>query len=167
MLHRPRQHSTRVIQHKKGSNRWPIPFDIPLTYQHLPLYEVVQAQQVPPIQPPESSQLSEISVDQAIKLYLEAFSQEFSGVHGLTQARNRLIRFSRYLEAADHSMLIIDLTTRHGQDFVDGLVNARNGQPLGHDNRKRYKGALRSWTRFLNCSGLLEEDVFANLAVTE
>ena len=85
-------HSSRVIQHKKGGSRWHIPFEITFIYRHQPPYEVINSQQVSPLPKSKTARFSELSVEQAIELYLEAFPD--ASVSLCAPSPNRILWYS-------------------------------------------------------------------------
>ena len=57
-------------------------------------------------------------------------------------------------------MKLKHLTSHDGQDFIDSLVNRYTGSPLGAGGIKRYRSAIRSFSRFLYEAGIIKENVF-------
>jgi hypothetical protein len=106
------------------------------------------------------------TVEDAVEVYLEASELKFSGTHGSTRKKHRLDRFVTYLEATGHSMKLADLAFVDGQRFIDLLDTPRdNKSQLGLQHRKRIRGVLRSFSRFLATARLIEEDVFFSLRI--
>jgi hypothetical protein len=61
-------------------------------------------------------------------------------------------------------MKLSDLSLGGGQAFLASLADARLERPLGLEKRKRYRGALRSFSRFLHKANLVDEDLFFPLS---
>lgn len=102
-------------------------------------------------------------VEEAIELYLAAFREQFTGVHGAYRRRYALSRFLGYLRGQNHSLNLIDLKFEDGQEFLDSLHNAYTGAPITRAIKKQYKSALRSFSRFLLNTGLVKSDLFFTL----
>ena len=156
-------HSTRVIQNKKGGNSWTVPFRVPFTHEDVQGYDVTEAQQVKPLTDVSEILESASSVDDAIQLYLDAFSRQFIGKHGLIRKRQYLQRFKDHLTERGRTLQTTDLSLEDGQRFIDGLTNKFTGAPVSDDKRNRYKGALRSLSHFLFLGGMIDHDVFRDL----
>jgi hypothetical protein len=62
-------------------------------------------------------------------------------------------------------MKLVDLTLEDGQDFLDSITHTFYGGELSPATRKGYKCALRSFSRFLANSSLVEDDLFFSLQV--
>jgi hypothetical protein len=62
-------------------------------------------------------------------------------------------------------MQLAALTYEDGKAFLDTRVNDYTGGPRSPSIRQEYKSALRSFSRFLVKSHLIEEDVFFDLKV--
>jgi hypothetical protein len=105
------------------------------------------------------------TIEEAVEIYLSAHRRKFTGKHGLPRKTNRLNRFIAYLKASGHSMKLSDMTHEDGQRFMDSMVNARDGSNLSLHNRKRIRGVLRSFSRFLTAAGLVREKVFFFLEI--
>jgi site-specific recombinase XerD len=105
------------------------------------------------------------TIEEAVQLYLEAFSQQFTGEHGVHKKRLFLGRFVTFLKSQGHSMKLADLTLEDGQDFLDSLTHTLHGGKLSPTTKKRYKCALRSFSRFLANSDFLEQDLFFTLII--
>jgi hypothetical protein len=104
------------------------------------------------------------TVTQGIAVYLPAYRHKFHSRTGRKQRQTSLLSFERYLVAQGHSLKLKDLTLVDGQDFLDSLTNHNNGLPLRFAQKKKYRSALRSFSRFLHELGAIEENIF--LAVT-
>lgn len=105
------------------------------------------------------------TVTEAVTLYTVAFHQQFSGVYGPARKQAYLHRFLTYLQEHQHSMRVVDLTLADGQQFLSSLVNRRNSTRLSRYMIKRYKSALRTFSRFLYQANLLSQDIFFDLAI--
>ena len=57
-------------------------------------------------------------------------------------------------------MKLRDLNVKDGQGFINSLVNRYNGLPLKSSEIKKYRSALRSFSRFLHGLGIIEENIF-------
>ena len=62
-------------------------------------------------------------------------------------------------------MRVINWTLDEAQGFMTSQVNAKGSSTLGLQSRKRYRGTLRRFSRFLSVDGAIEEDVFFRLKV--
>jgi len=161
------RHSTHVTKNKKGDDPYEIPYETSVAYDHPSSDSVPMTSQVDvPEELREADTIIE-TIEEAIDLYLDAHRRKFTCKHGLTRKTNRLKRFISYLEVTNHSMRLSDLWCEDGQRFMDSLVNARDGSNLGMHNRKRIRGALRSFSRFLAAAGLVEEDLFFDLRLKQ
>jgi hypothetical protein len=158
-------HSTHVTKNKKGGNSWTVPYRVPFTHENVQGYDVTESQQVKPLTDVSEILESASSVDDAIQLYLDAFSRQFIGKHGLIRKRQYLQRFKDHLTVRGHTLQTADLSLDDGQRFIDGLTNKFTGAPVSDDKRNRYKGALRSLSRFLFLGGMINQDVFRDLKV--
>jgi site-specific recombinase XerD len=156
-----------VTKNKKGDDPYEIPYETSVAYDQPRSDCVPMASQVDlPQELLETAAIVE-TIEEAIDLYLDAHRRKFTGKHGLPRKTNRLKRFISYLEASDHSMKLADLTCEDGQRFIDSLVSARDGSNLSLHNRKRIRGALRSFSCFLAAAGLFEEDLFFDLRLKQ
>jgi hypothetical protein len=100
------------------------------------------------------------AVEEAAELYLAAFRQQFPGPFAAKARVKQLSCFLAYLQTHHHSMQLIDLGLEDGRAFLDTLVNAYTRKPVSLPIRQKYKSALRSFSRFLVTSNLIEEDIF-------
>ncbi len=153
-------HSARITLIKKGGNQHKIPYSMGFSYQHPPVDNVPPAFRVdlPEKINVESQEIE--TLEEAIEVYMQAFRQKFQSREGRKQRRICLQYFQRYLVAKEHSMRLADLTIRDGQGFIDGLVNHYDGHPLRPSQIKKYRSAIRSFSRFLYEVGIIKENVF-------
>ena len=161
--HEPRLYSTHVTRNKKGDDPYEIPFETLLKYGH-PLSESVPRASL--VDVPEDLSRSDTNIEtirEAFEIYLDAHRRKFSSKEGLARKTRRLSRFGSYLEVTGHSMRLADLTTEDGEGFMDTLANAQHDSNLSLHNRKRIRGALRSFSRFAAAADLIEEDLFFDL----
>ncbi len=154
-----------MTKNKKGGNSWTVPYRVPFTHENVQGYDVTEAQQVKPLTDVSEILEAASSVDDAIQLYLDASSQQFTGKHGLTRKRQYLHRFRNHLKDRGHTLQTADFSLEDGQRFIDGLTNKFTGAPVSDDKRNRYKGALRSLSRFLFHGGTINQDVFRDFKV--
>ena len=61
-------------------------------------------------------------------------------------------------------MKLADLTLEDGQSFLDSIEHAYHGGQISPATKKGYKCALRSLTRFLANSSLVQEDALFRTA---
>jgi hypothetical protein len=61
--------------------------------------------------------------------------------------------------------MLNDLTLADGQRFIDSLTNHYNGLPLRPSQKKKYRSALRSFSRFLVGSKIIQDDVLVGLKI--
>jgi site-specific recombinase XerD len=149
--------------YKKGSDLYSIPFGIPFTYTPLEIDQVPQSMQVQPIHSTRQAHVD--TIEEAVQMYLEAYSKQFSGQHGPYRKRLFLDRFVTFLKEQGHSMKLADLTLEDGQSFLDSLANTFHGGRLSSGTKKGYKCALRSFSRFLANSGFAEGNLFFSLTI--
>jgi hypothetical protein len=155
--------SNHVTLHKKGGNQHKIPYAIGLTYQHPPVDNVASEYWVEVLNEDDAIKTIE-TVEQAIEVYLQAFRQKFQSQENRKQRRICLQYFQRYLVEQGHSMKLKDLTLFDGQGYIGSVVNQYNGLPLSDAQMRKYRSALRSFSRFLHDLGALEANVFLPLA---
>jgi site-specific recombinase XerD len=105
------------------------------------------------------------TIAEAIELYLVASRVQFLGQHGAQRKARWLDRFLNYLKEQHHSGQLTDLALRDGQAFLDTLGHAYHGISMSVYTKTRYKSTLRSFSRFLVKSHIIEEDVFFLLKV--
>jgi hypothetical protein len=105
------------------------------------------------------------TVEEEIELYLETFRTKFEYPLAAQRREWSLARFVSYLKSRQHSLWVDEFTMADGQDFLDWLVNARNGSALSRAKKKLYRSALRSLSRFLHRVGRLENDLFLPLTL--
>ena len=67
--------------HKKSSDLYSIPFDVPFTYLPLQIDQVPQSMQVQPTN--STRQASVETIEDAIQLYLELYGKQFTGRYGI------------------------------------------------------------------------------------
>lgn len=146
--------------YKKGSDLYSIPFDIPFTYTPLQIDSVPQSMQVQSTHVTRQANVE--TIEEAVDLYLEAFEKQFS-VSGLHKKRLFLGRFVKFLKDRGHSMKLADLTLEDGQSFLDSIADAFHGGKLSPATKKRYKCAIRSFSRLLTNTRLVQEDLFFSL----
>ena len=154
-----------MTKNKKGDDPYEIPYETSVVYDHPPSDCVPMASQVDVPEELREADTEIETIEEAIDLYLDAHRRKFAGRHGLPRKTNRLKRFISYLEAMGHSMRLSDLNGEDGQRFMDSLVNAKDGSNLSFHNKRRIRGALRSFSRFLAAAGLLNADLFFNLRI--
>ena len=150
----------RMNGNKNGSIKHSLPYAAGVGYVRPPVDNVPSAFVVDAMGDLLDAELSIETIEEAMKLYLDAHRRKFSGKHGAPRKAQRLDRFVRYLTTEGHSMKLSDLAYEDGQGFMDSLANAIDGRTLGLHSRKRYQGTLRSFGRFLAAVGLIEEDIF-------
>jgi site-specific recombinase XerD len=105
------------------------------------------------------------SIEAAIEWYLAAYEVQFTSQDAARARRAQLMRFVEHLRALQHSLQLADLTYGDGRAFLDALTNIYTGEPVSPSIRISHKSALRSFSRFLYKSNLIEEDVFFLLKV--
>jgi hypothetical protein len=155
----------RVNGFKRGGDKHSMPYTTGLAYAHPSVDSVPSALEVDVPKELGDAELALKTIEEAIELYLDAHRRKFSGKHGVPRKAQRLGRFLRYLNARGHSTKLSDLAFEDGQGFMASLANMRDGRTLGPHIRKRYRGTLRSFGRFLASAGLIDEDVFFRLHV--
>jgi site-specific recombinase XerD len=101
----------------------------------------------------------------AVELYLQAFYEKFHSKEGQRHRKRSLQMFLQYLTAQGHSLKIADLTLADGQGFLESLTNHFDGTPLTTNQKKKYRNALRSFSRFLHDLGLVEGNVFLQVRI--
>jgi site-specific recombinase XerD len=79
--------------------------------------------------------------------------------------KRELKRFVRYLRSQNHSMKLSEMRFIDGQGFMDALVNHFDGSELSRAKKQDYRAALRSFSRFLVGSKVIEDDVFLGLKI--
>lgn len=105
------------------------------------------------------------TIEEGIMFYMEAYRRQFESVDTATRRENCLNRFLSYLMSNGHSLGLADLTHTDGQTFIDTLTNTWDkSRKLSKSRRRRYRGALRSFTWFLAKSGVISTDVFSELS---
>ena len=62
-------------------------------------------------------------------------------------------------------MKLADLTFEDGLAFLDSMTHAYQGTVMSPQTKKRYKCALRSFSRFLANTGLLHDDLFFSVTI--
>jgi site-specific recombinase XerD len=129
-------------------------------YQHPPIDNVAAIYHMDTPNATENAVKAIVSVEEAIEVYQEAFGQKFRSSKGRIQRKICLQYFQQYLVTHGHSMKLKELTINDGQGFIDSLVNHYNGLPLKPSETKKYRSAIRSFSRFLHQLGLIEENVF-------
>ena len=98
-------------------------------------------------------------------MYLDAFGQQFTGVHGLAKRKRFLERFVRFLKKRGHSMKLARLTFEDGQEFLDSIIHAYRRGQMSPQTKERYKSALRGFSRFSATSELVHGDLFFAITV--
>ncbi len=63
-------------------------------------------------------------------------------------------------------MKLKELNVKDGQGFIDNLRNHYNGSPLRPSEIKKYRSAIRSFSRFLHQLGIIEENIFLAIKKT-
>jgi hypothetical protein len=150
----------RVTFVKKGENQHKIPYSTAIMYEHPPIDNVASIYHVDSPDATENAVKTIETVEGAIDVYMQAFHEKFQSPAGRRQRRICLRYFQRYLVSQGHSMKLMELTIRDGQGFIDNLRNHYNGLPLKPSELKKYRSAIRSFSRFLHQSGIIEENVF-------
>lgn len=100
------------------------------------------------------------TVNQAIKVYLQAFQQKFQSREGTRHRIRSLAMFLQYLTSQGHSLKLQDLTLTVGGGFLHSLTNNYDGMPLKAASKTKYWNAIRSFSRFLYQTGLIKENIF-------
>jgi intergrase/recombinase len=131
-----------------------------IMYEHPPVDNVASIYHVDTPNASENAVKAIESVQEAIEIYLEAFGQKFQSSKGRIQRKICLQYFQQYLVTQGHSMKLKDLTVNEGQVFIDSLVNHYNGLRLRPSEIQKYRSALRSFSRFLHQTGIIEENIF-------
>jgi site-specific recombinase XerD len=148
--------------HKKSSDLYSIPFDIPFTYTPL---EIDQVPQIMQVQPTNSTRQANVeTIEDAIELYLEMYGKQFTGQYGIRNKRLFLQRFVTFLKSQGYSMKLADLTLEDGQRFLNSIEHAYHGGQMSPQTKKGYKSALRSFSLFLHTSKVLSTDIFFSVA---
>ncbi len=129
-------------------------------YVHPPVYNVPPEFQVDVPKEIKTTSREVQTVEEAIEVYMQAFHQKFQSKEGRRHRRQSLELFLQYLAAHGNSLKLTELTLTDGQDFIDSLVNRKNDMPLRFSEKKKYRSALRSLSRFLYILGIIEENVF-------
>jgi hypothetical protein len=155
--------SAHVIQHKKGDRTVSIPFELPFTYTPLQIDQVPQSLQVHPTRSTRQANIE--TIEEAIQLYLEAYSKQFAGEYGAYKKRLFLGRFVTFVKDQGHSMKLVDLTLEDGQNFLDSITHTFHGGKLSPATKKGYKCAIRSFSRFLANGGFANDDLFFALTL--
>ena len=106
------------------------------------------------------------TVEKATEVYMQAFHEKFQSPAGRRQRRICLQYFQRYLVSQGHSMKLKELNVKDGQGFIDNLRNHYNGSPLRPSEIKKYRSAIRSFSRFLHQLGIIEENIFLAIKKT-
>ena len=87
---------------------------MPFTHKDVQGYDVTEAQQVKPRADFCENSNSTLHLDDAIRFYLDAFSEQFSGKDGLTRKRQYLRRFRDHLADHGHSLRTADFSLEDG-----------------------------------------------------
>lgn len=154
--------SSRVIHHKKGGSSYRIPFEIDLVYDD-PVVDTVAPKYRISLASEDSSGWEQIrTVEEALEVYMTAYRAQRTAL-GSQRREQNLRRFLSYLEAQGHSMQVCDLRYEDGQEFLNVFVNAYSAQPVSPSKKKRYRSALRSFSRFLVQYEIIEQNVFFDL----
>ncbi len=130
-----------------------------LTYSPLTPDMVPPRYQVPALDASELGEKRVETLEEGLAIYMERFRKQFS-TSGAERREWDIKRFFRYLKSQGHSMKLSALTYADGKGFLDNLVNANDGSELSQAKKEDYKSALRSFSRFLADSGIIQEDVF-------
>ncbi len=104
------------------------------------------------------------TINEAMAVYMIMYCRQFAAL-GARRREQHLKRFLRYLKARNHSLQLSELTHADGQAFLGALANPFNGSELSLGKKQDYRGALRSFSRFLAGSGIIQPDVFFTLKV--
>jgi hypothetical protein len=70
------------------------------------------------------------TVEEAIALYMEAFRSKYNSQLHAQRREWNLGRFVDFLRSRGHTVRLAELRMADAQDFLDRLVNARNGAAL-------------------------------------
>ena len=132
-------------------------------YVHVPANSVPLHMQVVPLTG-EAGEAEVQRIDQAITAYMSKYRQQFTALNA-DRREQCLKRFLRYLKSVNHSLQVSDLMSADGKAFLDSLVNTYTGEELSLAIKDDYKGALRSFSRFLADSRIVQTDVFFALKV--
>jgi site-specific recombinase XerD len=131
-----------------------------IMYEHPPIDNVATTYHVDTPVAAKNSGKGIETVEKAIEVYMQAFHEKFHSPMGRKQRRICLRYFQRYLVSQGHSMQLKDLSVQDGQGFIDSLRNHYNGLPLKPSEIKKYRSAIRSFSRFLHQLGIIEENIF-------
>jgi site-specific recombinase XerD len=131
-----------------------------IMYEHPPVDNVASTYYVDTPDATENLSKDVETVEEAIEVYLRAFHEKFQSPAGRRQRRICLRYFQRYLVSQGHAMKLKELTITDGQGFIDSLVNHYNGLPLKPSEIKKYRSAIRSFSRFLHQTGIIEKNIF-------
>ena len=129
-------------------------------YEHPPVDNVATTYHVDTPDATENLSKDVETVEEAAEVYMQAFRQKFQSPIGRKQRKICLRYFQRYLVSQGYSMKLKNLNVRDGQGFIDSLRNHYNGLPLKPSEIKKYRSAIRSFSRFLHQVGIIEENIF-------
>lgn len=133
-------------------------------YVHPPIYGVPPLTKVTTLRQDEVEQLKIRMVDEGIAVYMSAYKRQFNAMT-VDLRKRELQRCLRYLRSQNHSMRLSEMTFADGQGFLDALVNHFNDAELSRVKKLDYRAALRSFSRFLVGSKVIEDDVFVGLVI--
>ena len=157
------QHWIRVIQHKKGGSYTVIPFEIRFRVAMPKPDTVPPNMRVKPLTEEELAQYRGQTLEDAVELYMERYAQRFIGERAQRRRREVLERLLRFLHEQQGAVSPADLTLEDGQAFMASLIKADTGKPLMRSSKKKFRSGLRTFSRFLYDSWLIEQDVFREL----
>jgi len=134
-------------------------------YVHPPIDAVPPLTKVTTLGQDEVEQLEVQMADQGIAAYMSVYRRQFNAMT-VERRERELKRFFRYLQAQNHSMKLGEMTFTDGQGFLNALVNHFDGSELSFTMKQDYIAALRSFSRFLVGSKIIQDDVFVGLKIT-
>jgi site-specific recombinase XerD len=118
---------------------------------------------VTPLTPKESTRYRGRMVEDAVELYMGRFVRRYTNEREQRRRRETLERFLHFLQQRGGPVVPTDLTREDGQAFMASLIKSNTGKPLAPSSQMRFLSGLRTFSRFLYDSGLIEEDVFREL----
>jgi site-specific recombinase XerD len=133
-------------------------------YVHPPIDAVPPLTKVTTLRPDEVEQFGVQTIGEGIAVYMSIYNRQFNAMTVERRARE-LKRFFRYLQSQNHSMRLSEMRFTDGQGFMDALVNHFDGSELSRAKKHDYRAALRSFSRFLVGSKIIQEDVFVGLKI--
>jgi hypothetical protein len=155
------EYSRHVMQLKNSGSSYIIPFEMTFRYEHPQADQVIRAHEVRT----EDTLTPVQTIEEAVELYVAVYRHQLTGDYAAARKANWLYRFLAYLKEQRHSLRLADLSYEDGKRFLDSLAHGYQGKAMSVFTKKRYKCALRSLSRFLVKTNLIEEDVFFALKV--